>query len=108
MFKKLLLFISLFSPLTLFSVQSENKDVMAVVPDEEFQPSVVGGFDDQTNGFTSQETFNDDKAEFEDIETAATGLGPVFNSDSCVSCHNHPVSGGGSVITELRAGHFDG
>jgi CxxC motif-containing protein (DUF1111 family) len=66
------------------------------------------GFDNLTNGFVDQATFDDARAEFEEIETAATGLGPVFNADSCVACHANPVVGAISQVTELRAGHFTG
>jgi CxxC motif-containing protein (DUF1111 family) len=66
------------------------------------------GFDNLTNGFVDQATFDDARAEFEEIETAGTGLGPVFNADSCVGCHANPVVGAISQITELRAGHFNG
>ena len=66
------------------------------------------GFDNLTNGFVDQAEFDDARAEFEEIETAATGLGPVFNADSCVACHANPVVGAISQVTELRAGHFTG
>jgi len=65
-------------------------------------------FDNLTNGFVDQAEFDDARAEFEEIEAAATGLGPVFNADSCVACHTNPVVGAISQITELRAGHFTG
>ena len=35
------------------------------------------------------------------------GLGPVFNATACVDCHQNPVTGGPSQITEIRAGHLD-
>ncbi|MFY9528969.1 MAG: hypothetical protein WAR24_08660, partial [Candidatus Acidiferrales bacterium] len=35
------------------------------------------------------------------------GLGPVFNAASCVDCHQNPVTGGPSQITEMRVGHKD-
>ena len=34
-------------------------------------------------------------------------MGPVFNATSCVDCHQNPVTGGPSQITELRVGHKD-
>ena len=40
--------------------------------------------------------------------TSKKGLGPVYNAQSCAECHQNPVSGGISQISELRAGHFDG
>src|SRR2546430_4151207 len=35
------------------------------------------------------------------------GLGPVYNARSCVDCHQNPVTGGNSQVSELRAGHLD-
>jgi len=62
-------------------------------------------FDDLTNGFTDQTTFNADKAAFEEREEKADGLGPVYNAQACVECHQNRISGGVSQIMELRAGH---
>jgi CxxC motif-containing protein (DUF1111 family) len=61
-----------------------------------------------TNGFVDQATFDADKAVFEEQEGRGDGLGPVYNAQSCAECHQSPVTGGISQITELRAGHFDG
>jgi CxxC motif-containing protein (DUF1111 family) len=74
-------------------------------------PSVVEaptGLDNQTNGFVDQATFEADRTVFDEQEGIADGLGPVYNALSCGECHQNPVSGGSSQITELRAGHFDG
>ena len=38
-------------------------------------------------------------------EGSSGGLGPVYNATSCASCHQNPVSGSSSQISELRAGH---
>jgi CxxC motif-containing protein (DUF1111 family) len=61
-----------------------------------------------TNGLVDQATFDADRAVFEEQEGRADGLGPVYNAQSCAECHQNPVTGGISQITELRAGHFDG
>ncbi|HEY7099528.1 MAG TPA: di-heme oxidoredictase family protein [Terriglobales bacterium] len=53
------------------------------------------------------ETFGGDQAIFEEADGIDEGLGPVYNSRSCTDCHQNPVTGGGSQITELRIGHFD-
>ena len=45
--------------------------------------------------------------DFREIEEASEGLGPLFNGTGCASCHNVPVIGGGSPMTELRAGARD-
>jgi CxxC motif-containing protein (DUF1111 family) len=66
------------------------------------------GFDNLTNGFTTQTQFDADRGVFEEREDIDEGLGPVFNAQSCVECHQSPVTGAISQVTELRAGHFDG
>ena len=66
------------------------------------------GFDNLTNGFVDQTTFDDVRAEFEEVEDAEDGLGPVYNADSCFACHANPVVGAICQVTELRAGSFNG
>lgn len=44
------------------------------------------------------------RQDFEDEETPADGLGPVFNETSCARCHSDPAVGGGSVVLETRFG----
>jgi CxxC motif-containing protein (DUF1111 family) len=56
--------------------------------------------------------FFDGKDEFQDVETVADGLGPVFNNDSCAACHSNPAVGGDSDVFVTRFGtttngHFD-
>ena len=48
--------------------------------------------------------FDSGKDEFSQEETAADGLGPVFNGKSCAECHSSPAVGGDSDITETRFG----
>jgi CxxC motif-containing protein (DUF1111 family) len=84
-----------------------------IVPDEAQSPSdhpteAPTGFDNLTNGLTDQETFDADRAVFQEVEAVADGLGPVFNARSCAECHSNPVIGGNSQVSELRAGHYDG
>lgn len=77
-------------------------------------------FDNQTNGFLEQgdpvprftdpgtlphTTFENDKFVFSAVEEIEDGLGPVYNAQSCRECHQNPVTGAISQITELRAGH---
>jgi CxxC motif-containing protein (DUF1111 family) len=61
-------------------------------------------------GTTAQQqaTFNANLAVFEERDDIAKGLGPVYNAQSCAECHQNPVTGGISQITEFRAGHLDG
>jgi CxxC motif-containing protein (DUF1111 family) len=66
------------------------------------------GFDNVTNGFTTQAVFDADRGTFEEREDIDEGLGPVFNAQGCAECHQNPVTGAISQVTELRAGHFDG
>src|SRR5438067_3550368 len=67
------------------------------------------GFDTLTNDttFVSQATHDDDRGTFEERDDVTKGLGPVYNAQSCAECHQNPVIGGISQITELRAGHND-
>ncbi len=36
--------------------------------------------------------------------TTATGLGPIFNAESCVACHSETAAGGGSPMSITRFG----
>jgi CxxC motif-containing protein (DUF1111 family) len=58
-------------------------------------PSVVATPDPGPN-----EYFNDGQDRFKEVDGASggehNGLGPRFNSDSCVSCHSQPAVGGSS------------
>jgi CxxC motif-containing protein (DUF1111 family) len=40
--------------------------------------------------------FNTVKGTFEEVDEVADGLGPRFNSRSCVACHSQPATGGSS------------
>ena len=62
-------------------------------------------FDNLTNGFEDQTSFDADRAAFEAREEKADGLGPIYNAQACVECHQNRVTGGVSQIMELRAGH---
>jgi hypothetical protein len=67
------------------------------------------GSQSSSNGITEPpgDTFIRDQQVFEKREDANLGLGPVFNATSCSECHQNPVSGGASQISEIRAGHLD-
>jgi len=62
-----------------------------------------------SNGMTEPtgDTFANDQAHFEEQDGVDNGLGPVYNAQSCVNCHQNPVTGGISQVTELRVGHND-
>lgn len=115
-------------------------------------PEAPAGFDNKSNGFTADQAFEKDKAAFDETEEVffkeavkdangrvvreevRGGLGPVYNSTSCVACHqnagfvvmrngageftnenplgsgiffsgNDAVSGTSSQVSEIRAGH---
>src|SRR5258705_3505959 len=65
------------------------------------------GFDTLTNGMVDQATHDGDVANFEDVSTVNVGLSPTYNAQACSECHQNPVTGGISQISELRAGHND-
>jgi CxxC motif-containing protein (DUF1111 family) len=66
------------------------------------------GFDNKTNGFESQTQMDADRATFDEVDQISDGLGPIYNAQSCRECHQNPVSGTISQVTELRAGSFNG
>ncbi|MBZ5688878.1 MAG: hypothetical protein LAP86_28040 [Acidobacteriia bacterium] len=71
-------------------------------------PEAVTGFDDQSNGFSDPARRIADQKFFEEVEhIAPDGLGPLYNAQSCRECHQTPVTGAASQITELRVGHLD-
>jgi CxxC motif-containing protein (DUF1111 family) len=67
-------------------------------------------FGDPLPGLTAEElaAFETGKDEFSDAETAAQGLGPVFNESSCVACHMGPngAVGGTNQRQETRFGRI--
>jgi CxxC motif-containing protein (DUF1111 family) len=65
------------------------------------------GFDNQTNGYLSQAQHNKDRKEFDEQATIEEGLGPTYTARSCNACHGQPVSGGGSQVLHVIAGHQD-
>jgi CxxC motif-containing protein (DUF1111 family) len=67
------------------------------------------GSQSQSNGISEPpgDTFARDQQIFEKREDSSLGLGPVFNATSCSECHQNPVTGGASQITEIRVGHRD-
>jgi hypothetical protein len=59
------------------------------------------------NGMTAPDVFASDQAMFEEVDGVDKGLGPTYNARSCADCHQTPVTGGGSQISEFRVGHRD-
>ena len=73
----------------------------------EAPPAFDGNMNLLSNGFSTSDQFQADRLVFEEVDDNTKGLGPVYNATSCVECHQTPVAGGSSQVTELRAGHFD-
>lgn len=63
------------------------------------------GFDSKSNGVSDDATHQADQMKFDEIEQLSDGLGPLYNAQSCRECHQNPVSGGASQVSELRVAH---
>jgi len=68
-------------------------------------PDAPTGFDNKSNGMVDDATHLADQAKFDEFELLTDGLGPLYNAQSCRECHQSPVSGAASQVTELRVGH---
>jgi CxxC motif-containing protein (DUF1111 family) len=70
---------------------------------------VPAGAGDPLPGITPREfeEFRLGLDDFVEIEQPSEGLGPLFNGAGCAACHNVPVIGGTTPMTEMRAGHRD-
>src|ERR1700677_3621715 len=84
--------------------QQSATDAPAGFDTPSFTPaqSVSNGIPEPTG-----DTFALDQQHFEEKEDLHAGLGPVYNATSCTDCHQNPVTGGPSQITEIRVGHKD-
>jgi CxxC motif-containing protein (DUF1111 family) len=69
-------------------------------------PEAPTGFDNKSNGVADDPTHQADQTKFEEVEQLSDGLGPLYNAQSCRECHQSPVSGAASQVTELRVGHL--
>src|ERR1700680_1103306 len=77
--------------------------LVSVAPTQ--SPDAPTGFDNKTNGMVDDATHQADQAKFDTVEQLSDGLGPLYNAKSCRECHQTPVSGAASQVTELRVGH---
>jgi len=68
-------------------------------------PEAPTGFDNKSNGMVDDATHQADQTKFDEVEAIADGLGPLYNAQSCRECHQSPVSGAASQVSELRVGH---
>lgn len=55
---------------------------------------------------TQLQQFDAGRADFTRVLAVTEGLGPIFNQQSCASCHNNPVGGSGG-ISVTRFGFYD-
>jgi len=99
------------------SSTNDNNDIVNVARENATAPSAQtlteapAAFDGLSNGFidpADTQEMQDVTTGFTNQEQKADGLGPVYNAQSCGECHQTPITGGGSQISELRAGHFNG
>ena len=85
-----------------FKVQSQAATEAPAAFDNKPVPGFFAGTAAQ-----QQAAFDEVRAVFEERDDIAKGLGPVYNAQSCAECHQNPVTGGISQITEFRSGHLD-
>jgi CxxC motif-containing protein (DUF1111 family) len=76
------------------------------IPAEPQLPEAPAAFDNRSNGMVDDNTHLADQQKFDEVESVADGLGPLYNAQSCRECHQNPTSGGVSQITEMRVGHL--
>lgn len=69
-----------------------------LVPDTQFGAPLPGLTPEQVTAFMTGLNA------FTVVENGGSGLGPIFNNRSCVSCHGQPAIGGGSGIRVTRFG----
>jgi CxxC motif-containing protein (DUF1111 family) len=77
--------------------------------EDPFTPNITNssvGFGNPIPGLTQAELirFGAGKVAFEEVEGVADGIGPVFNRNSCVACHDNQATGGSSNIFSVRIG----
>jgi CxxC motif-containing protein (DUF1111 family) len=63
------------------------------------------GFENHGTSVVDDQAHQADLVKFEEFEAISDGLGPLFNAQSCRECHQSPVTGGVSQVTEQRVGH---
>ena len=75
-------------------------------PPQPPQPPQALRYGEPLVGLTANQLsdFMEGREDFRNVETPATGLGPIFNRNSCVACHGGPAVGGSSNINVTRFG----
>lgn len=73
-------------------------------------PRPAGHLGDPLPDLTREQfnVFMDGLGEFENVEIAEGGLGPIFNNTSCAICHSVPAIGGSSAALVTRFGRVEG
>jgi CxxC motif-containing protein (DUF1111 family) len=73
-------------------------------------PRAGGRLGDPLQDLTREQlsAFIDGLAEFQAVEDAEGGLGPIFNNTSCAICHSVPAVGGSSAALVTRFGRIEG
>src|SRR6266480_3539078 len=71
-------------------------------------PQAPSAYDNLSNGLVDNTTHQTDQSRFGEVEAIDDGVGPLYNAQSCRECHQNPVSGAASQVTELRVGHRAG
>lgn len=71
-------------------------------------PSGPPQFGEPLRGLTTNQlaAFAAGLDDFQEEDTIASGLGPIFNGVSCVACHSLPAVGGSSPTNEFRFGRL--
>jgi CxxC motif-containing protein (DUF1111 family) len=103
-----ILLCSIFASLPLLLNERETRAFQSQAIATTVATEAPTGFDDKTNGFVTQADFNRGIGVFNKHYIEREGLGPVFNLQTCLRCHQFPTIGGSGLITIIRAGTFDG
>lgn len=99
-----LFFILIFLGLAI-GVEAQQKRQSPATFSQQRGTEAPAAFDNKTNGLVDDATHAADKDAFDEVENIDDGLGPLYNAQSCRECHQNPVSGASSQVTELRVGH---
>jgi CxxC motif-containing protein (DUF1111 family) len=91
----------------MLSLLVANAAVAATAPAPTPVIEAPAGFDNRSNGVADEAAHQSDLAKFDTVEQIPDGLGPLYNAQSCRECHQAPVSGGASQVSEIRVGHLD-
>jgi len=87
-----------------FAQGAEAVDVLAAAPGPATE--APASYDGVSNGLVDVATHTEDLEAFDGAEEIDEGLGPLYNAQACRECHQSPISGAASQITELRVGHL--